>query len=296
MHLEAHLYTEGALPDLPSSPNADHSILRLMPAATYLMGSGYDISGFWNDVSSAFSLNEVTGGLIEAARSIVALTTGLDLDTDILSWMDGEYGLFFFPSRSGLLNTFFPNLGLEAGILLETSNRAAAEKALETLDNVVGETVATPVTLAEHPSVHWQYDVNSDGLIDSILTHTWITEDTLAVTSGNGAMERLVVPAGFHPLSDHSTFRNATESFPIPNNGYFYVNMSATLSFFYNLFGFNNTTDPWAADVRRYFGTIRSLSLTTSSSAQEFQLDALLGLAASESAAEDETAAPDAQE
>ena len=296
MHLEAHLYTEGALPDLPSSPNADHSILRLMPAATYLMGSGYDISGFWNDVSSAFSLNEVTGGLIEAARSIVALTTGLDLDTDILSWMDGEYGLFFFPSRSGLLNTFFPNLGLEAGVLLETSNRAAAEKALETLDNVVGETVATPVTLAEHPSVHWQYDVNSDGLIDSILTHTWITEDTLAVTSGNGAMERLVVPAGFHPLSDHSTFRNATESFPIPNNGYFYVNMSATLSFFYNLFGFNNTTDPWAADVRRYFGTIRSLSLTTSSSAQEFQLDALLGLAASESAAEDETAAPDAQE
>ena len=83
VHLEAHLYTEGALPDLPLSPNADHSILGLMPAATYFMGSGYDIGGFWNDVSSAFSLSEVTGGLLETARSIVSLATGLDLDTEI---------------------------------------------------------------------------------------------------------------------------------------------------------------------------------------------------------------------
>ena len=95
-------------------------------------------------------------------------------------------------------------------------------------------------------------------------------------------MERLVVPAGFNPLSGHSTFRNATDSFPEPNNGYMYVNASSTLSFFYNLFGFNQANDPWAIDVRSYFGTLRSLSLTTSSSAQQFQLDALLGLAASE--------------
>ena len=58
--------------------------------------------------------------------------------------------------------------------------------------------------------------------------------------------------------------------------------MGSTLSFFYNLFDFNQATDPWANDIRSYFGTVRSLSLTTSSSAQQFQVDALLGLAASE--------------
>ncbi len=287
MHLEAHLYTEGVLPDLPPSPNADHSILGLIPAATYLMGSGYDISGFWNDISSAFSLNDVSGGLIETARSIVALTTGLDLDTDILGWMDGEYSLFFFPSRFGLLNSFFPGVGLEAGVLLETSNRSAAEIALDALDNVVGEEVALPAQIAEHSVINWQYDINGDGQKESVLAHTWVTDDTLAFTSGNGAMERLVVPAGFHSLSSHSTFRNATEGFPTPNNGYVYVNASSTLSFFYNLFGFNQATDPWAADVRSYFGTIRSFSFSTSSSAQQFQMDALLGLAASEPTQED---------
>ena len=34
--------------------------------------------------------------------------------------------------------------------------------------------------------------------------------------------------------------------------------------------------------MRSYLGTLRSLSFSTSSSAQQFQLDALLGLAASE--------------
>lgn len=289
MHLEAHLHTEGALPDLPPSPNADHSILSLIPAATYFMGSGYDISGFWDDVSSAFSINEVTGGLIETARSIVALATGLDLDTEILGWMDGEYSLFLFPSRSGLLNSFFPGVGLEAGVLLETSNRAAAETALAALDGVVGEEVAVSDAIADHSVVNWQYDVNADGLMDSVLTHTWLTADTLAFTSGSGAMERLVVPAGFNSLSGHSTFRNATESFPTPNNGYMYVNASSTLSFFYNLFGFNQATDPWAVDVRSYFGAVRSLSLSTSSSAQQFQIDALLGLATSETTTEEVT-------
>ena len=246
------------------------------------MGSGYDISGFWNDVSSAFSLSEVSGGLLETARSVVALATGLDLDTDILSWMDGEYSLFLFPSQSGLLNSFFPGVGMEGGVLLETSNRPAAETALEALDGVVGEEVALPGSIGDYPVVNWQYDVNTDGLMDSVLTHTWVTDDTLAFTSGTGAMERLVVPAGFNPLGGHSTFRNATATFPSPNNGYFYVNMGSTLSFFYNLFEFNASNDPWAADIRRYFGTVRSLSLSTSSSAQEFQIDALLGLAASE--------------
>ncbi|ESA33470.1 hypothetical protein N836_01495 [Leptolyngbya sp. Heron Island J] len=288
MQFEAHLYTEGALPDLPPSPNADHSILGLIPAATYFMGSGYDISGFWDDVSSAFSINEVTGGLIETARSIVALATGLDLDAEILGWMDGEYSLFLFPSRSGLLNSFFPGVGLEAGVLLETSNRAAAETALTALDNVVGEEVALPAAIADHAVVNWQYDVNGDGLMDSVLAHTWLTDDTLAFTSGSGAMERLVVPAGFNSLSSHSTFRNATDSFPTPNNGYVYVNASSTLSFFYNLFGFNQTTDPWAVSLRSYFGTVRSLSLSTSSSAQQFQINALLGLAASEETATEE--------
>ena len=197
MHLEAHLYTEGALPPLPPSPNADHSILGLIPAATYFMGSGYDISGFWNDVSSAFSLNDVSGGLLETARSIVSLATGLDLDTEILGWMDGEYSLFLFPSQSGLLNSFFPGLGLEAGVLLETSNRSAAETALESLDDVIGEDTVVPATIADYPVVNWQYDIDLDGTMDSVLAHTWINDDTLAFTSGAGAMERLVVPAGF---------------------------------------------------------------------------------------------------
>ena len=279
LHLEAHFYSQGVLPPLPPSPNTDRSIFALMPAPTYALGSGYDIAGLWSDVSTAFSLSELTAGLLETLRSLVAFATGLDLDTDILSWMDGEYSVFFFPSQRGLFNSLLPGIGLEMGALLETSNRPAAETALSALDGIIEPEQLQTDAWGDRTVVSWGYDINGDSQPDSVVSHAWLTGDTLALTTGRGAMERLAGPLGFHPLRDHGTFRNATGSLPYPNNGYLYVNAGSTLGLLYELTGFNRASDPWSVSVRQYLGTLRSLSMTTATRPQEFQINALLGLA-----------------
>ncbi|MEM9908936.1 MAG: DUF3352 domain-containing protein, partial [Cyanobacteria bacterium P01_D01_bin.44] len=120
LHLEARLNRNDFLPGFPATPDDanDGTILSLVPAPTYFLGSGQDIAGLWRDVATALSLNEFAYNIIESARSLVSLTLGLDLDTEILGWMDGEYTLFFFPSRTGLLNSFFPGLNIEPALML----------------------------------------------------------------------------------------------------------------------------------------------------------------------------------
>ncbi|MEM9164208.1 MAG: DUF3352 domain-containing protein [Cyanobacteria bacterium P01_F01_bin.4] len=281
LRLEARLNRNDFLPGFPATPadTDDGTILSLVPAPTYFLGSGQDIAGLWRDVATALSLNEFTYNIIESARSLVAFTLGLDLDTDILGWMDGEYTLFFFPSRSGLLNSFFPGLNVEPALMLETSDRTAAEKALTAFDDFVGPDVATPVTVNQQPAVSWNFDDGSGA--SSVLSHSWVADDTLVLTTGTGAMGNLLNPPAFEPLTEHSTFINATESLPQPNDGYFYANAGSTLSLIYGLLPFE-PGDPFAQTITSFLGSFHSLSMTSSSTSEYVQFDVLLGLAQAE--------------
>ncbi len=280
LHLEARLNDGNFLIPLPRGTvdNDGETILSELPASTYMLGSGYDLAGLWDDVSDALSLAEISRSLLETARAFVSFATGLDLDTEILGWMDGEYTLFFFPSRSGLFNSFLPGVGVEAGVLLQTSDRPLAETALTAFDTLVGPSIATPQQLSGTDVVSWEFDLSGSGTPQSILSHTWLTDDTLAITTGTGAMDRLVNPFAFESLTEHSTFLNATEPFPDPNYGYFYVNAAPTLATIYSLFDLD-PTDPFIQEIKSGLGTVRSVSITTSSTADAVQLDALLGLA-----------------
>ncbi|MEO1593394.1 MAG: DUF3352 domain-containing protein, partial [Cyanobacteria bacterium J06632_22] len=229
-------------------------------------------------VSEALAFSDISRSLLETARAFVGFTTGLVLDSEIFGWMDGEYTLFFLPSRSGLLNSLIPDLGVEAGVLLQTSNRPAADTAITAFDSLFGTSIVIPRELSGTTVSSWELDWNGSGTPQSVLSHTWLTDDTLAITTGTGAMDRLVNPFAFESLTEHSTFRNATDPFPWPNYGYFYVNAAPTLATLYSLLDLN-PSDPFVQEVKSGLGTLRSLSMTSSSTADALQLDALLGLA-----------------
>ncbi|MEO1402363.1 MAG: DUF3352 domain-containing protein, partial [Cyanobacteria bacterium J06635_1] len=281
LRLQARLNRNDFLPGFPATPadDDDDTILSLVPAPTYFLGSGQDIASLWRDAATALSLNEFTYNIIESARSLVSFTLGLDLDTEILGWMDGEYTLFFFPSRSGLFNSFFPGLNIEPALMLETSDRTTAEKALTAFDDFVGPTVATPIKINQQPAISWNVD-NGSGAA-SVFSHSWVADDTLVLTTGSGAMGNLLDPNTFEPLTEHSTFINATESLPQPNNGYFYANAGSTLSLIYGLLPFE-PSDPFAQTITSFLGSFHSLSMTSSSTSEYVQFDVLLGLAEAE--------------
>ncbi|MEO0539410.1 MAG: DUF3352 domain-containing protein [Cyanobacteria bacterium P01_A01_bin.105] len=280
LQLEARLNDGNFLVPLPRGtvdPDTE-SILSLLPASTYLLGSGYDLAGLWNTIAEALSLSEISQSLLDTARTFLLFTTGLDLDDKVFGWMDSEYSVFLFPSRSGLLNSFIPNLGMEAGVLLQTRDRTTADTALNALDQLMGPEIVRSRQISDTSVRSWELDLSGRGTVDSVLSHTWLTDDTLAITTGTGAMDRLVNPFAFEALTDHSTFRNATDSFPQPNYGYVYVNAAPTLAMLYNALELD-PTDPFIQEIKSGLGTLRSLSITTSSTADAIQLDALLGLA-----------------
>lgn len=265
----------------PELPYAD-SALVFVPAPTYALSSGRNVAGLWQQVASGLALNDTTRSILEQARSLVTLTTGLDLDTELMGWMDREFVLFFFPSSAGAINSVFPGAHVEVGVALQTSDRATAQKALNALDELVGPETAIAATVNNTPAVSWQTLADNSQPI-SYLSHSWVTDDTLLVASGAGAMQRLLNAPAFETISEHPTFLNATQSLPHPNNGYHYLNAGSTLSWVYGRLG------QWLGptmfegfffrQVQSVLGTIRGFGTTTSSTDEYWQLDSIMTLA-----------------
>ena len=274
-----------ATPDLPEA----NSAIQYVPAPAYTLGSGRNLSQFWQRVASFLAVDQTTQGFLDQARFLVLSATGLDLDDELIGWIDQEIAFFSFPSNEGLLNSIFPGAGVELGLAVQTSDRPKAETALTALGEVAQDFVSTEIAVDtrvnDSPAINWRIPAEGNDLEFSFLGHSWVSEDTVMFTSGIGAMGRVLNATAFEPLDEHPTFLNATRSLASPNNGYSYINASSSLSLIY---GFVEDwfqiepNDPFFTEAKSYLGTVRSLSGTTSSTTDYWQLDSLVNLAPAE--------------
>ncbi|MBD2108964.1 DUF3352 domain-containing protein [Nodosilinea sp. FACHB-13] len=260
----------------PTVANAD-SPLELLPASTFVVMSGRNIAGFWRTVASILDqASDFTRDGLATVRAGFTLFTGLDLDDDVFGWMDGEYAIAAFPAEGGPLQY----VGL--GLLLQTSARPTADRTLAAVDDLlpnVGLTV-NPRTVNQRLATSWELfsSLSGDYVPDlSVGSHGWVTDDTLAITSGAVPMASVLAPSPHDPLADFFLFDEATATFPTPNDGYFYLNVGATLALAYEVFGFHD--DPSFNVAKPYLGSLRSLSATTALTANHMELQGQLGLA-----------------
>jgi hypothetical protein len=269
------------LPPTPETPDAD-ALMALLPAPTYTFISGRDLAGFWQQLSLFLELfNDTTRNGLDAVRAGFQEATGLDLDRDVFSWMDREFAIAFFPAKETPFQFLSPNLDVGMALLLQTSDRPTSERALAAFDELMQAWYiqVIPRTVNDTLVVSWEFaPPEIFGETSSFLSHGWANEDTLVVASGTGAIRRLVNPIAFDPLSEHFTYRLATESFPQPNNGYFYLNMGSTLSLIYQVF-YLNQPDAGLDEIKGFLGSVYSLSLTTTQTDTFFEVDGLVGLA-----------------
>lgn len=289
IRLQGRLYGNDLVRSMatPELPEAD-SALSFVPAPAYSLSSGRDLAGLWRQIAASLSLSEPTREFLQQARSTVSTFLGLDLDTELLGWMDQEIALFFFPSVGG--GSFFPEFNLETGIAIQTSDRATAQKALDAIDAFAGsgnwaaQTLSvTPTEVNGTPVVSWQipaYPGSPQPL--SVFSHSWIAEDTVMLTSGTRAMAQLLNAPNFQSVERYPTFLDATGTLPHPNNGYSYLNAGSTLSLVYSLFSSWLAVppdDPFFQTIRSFLGTVRGFGSTTSSTNDYWQLDTLMNLA-----------------
>ncbi len=255
------------------------AIVSRLPAATYTSLTGEDLNTKWQILTTALNTKpEYKKGLGEF-RQYVRSTTGLDFDRDVMSWMNGEYAFFFFPTKGGLFKLFNPNSNMGIGLAVETNNHTAADASLKKLSNFIksmskGQIEVNTHTLKGKTVTSW--DVPG-GSANSLFAYSWLDDKTLIVSSGLGAIADLV-PQPNVSLPAAYNFTTATNSLPHPNEGYFYMNMGSLMSWVYGFFP-SQSNDKNYADLKQAIGSVYSISSTTTTKPDQEQLDFLLVLA-----------------
>ncbi|MBW4617020.1 MAG: DUF3352 domain-containing protein [Desmonostoc vinosum HA7617-LM4] len=256
-------------------------ILSRLPAATYSALTGRNLNQQWLKLAQTISTKAQLKDLLATFRNFFRSSTGLDLEKDIMSWMDGEYALFFFPTKGGLFKLASPNFNLGIGLAVQTTNRAAADTTFKKLDQFIksllmGGIIVNTQDIKGQSVTSW--DLGGDSA-QSLLAYSWVNQDTVVVATGFSAIADLV-PQPYVKLPATYNFRTATNSLPRPNRGYFYVNMGSFLSWFYGFVPimFNDqNSQSW----KEIIGSIYSISATTSTTPEREQFDILVVLAPS---------------
>jgi hypothetical protein len=279
LHSQAQVYYKIPQPQkVPVGTPDGEPMANRLPAATYLSFSSRNLKQQWNQIAGAGG--EEAKPLFEGLRRFIRNITGLNLEEDILSWMNGEYALFVFPANQGFFPFLAEQFKIGVGFTVRTRDRPAAEKMLDKLNEFVGTSsggslAITSRQLGAQPVSSWE--IQQAGGARSIFAHGWADGNTLILTSGTGPMSALI-PQPNPPLGKTYIFQTATASLPYPNDGNIYLNCGAVLSFVYSVLPLDDSSE-FVRLTKRLLGSLRSLSAVSSSTAEKQQADVLLVLA-----------------
>jgi len=277
IHLQANSYWQTPRKTVTNINTADREkFLARIPAPAYSTVLGDNLIQYWQTIALVFSSSPHLKAQFTQFQNSFQSATGLDLERDILKWMNGKYALFFYPSQRGAINSAYKKLNLGMGFLVQTSDRAAAETALQKLDTAIksisqGEAKVSDRQIQNLPVTSWETKKQS------FLAYTWVDNNTLLISPGNDAIAELIPQPRYH-LSKDSNFITAIRSFPQLNRGYFYLNFGSSLAWAYNLLPpeSNNTN---MAIFKQVMGSIYSISATASSTAAGDRIDSAIVLA-----------------
>lgn len=253
-------------------------VVGRMPGATYTSFSSSNLSLQWQGIVNLFGgIKEFQDGL-NSFREFFRTSTGLDFDKDILGWIDGEYGLFLYPTKGGFLNTILPNFNAGLGFVVETQQPEVAKNTLNKLETLLKSVSGGALKVANRSIqgqavTSWELEANQ-----SLFAYSWLNPNTIMMSSGAGAIAELV-PNPRSPLNTAYNFTTATNSLPKPNKGYFYMNMGSLLSWIYGFVPAEFHANPDFRTFKEAIGSVYSLSTTASQIPNGEQFDSLIVLA-----------------
>jgi len=219
---------------LVKDPENRDRLLSYLPSNIYGSINSRNLNRQWQWLVEESKLQPTYKIFVEGVRMLPALLVGtrldLDIEKDIISWMDGEYAVVVFPSD----RSPFKEIGIDLtmGMLIRTSKPEMAKATLEKLTKLVSQVgkdflqlkkrqVGTTVlTSFEFP------DDREQGKTQSIFAYGWRDRQTLMLTLGANTASAFI-PIPKPALAQSEMFRDAIADMPQPNFGYFYLNANA---------------------------------------------------------------------
>jgi hypothetical protein len=240
-------------PDTKTRYRADNKAQRmpsLLPAQTVLMTSGGSLKQFWQETSPTDEKNPAprsSGYSLSTIESGLNNLTGMSTEKDFLPWMDGEFALGVIAAPAVANEP--PTAGLM--IMMQASDRRAAEQSLKKLDQVMKDRYQFQVSQNDGGVVKWVSQFSSLSA-----THGWLDGNVLYLAIGPG-VTNLVSPGAGKTLAESELFRKATATTLPANNGHFFLNMEPLA---------NNAALPLpilTTENRAILSAIRAIGVTT---------------------------------
>ncbi|MDJ1185640.1 DUF3352 domain-containing protein [Roseofilum casamattae] len=200
----------------PSSSDLDLS--AYVPDDTLMMLAGSDLSMLWSQYASGVEGNPLAPLNPEALQQGLSETTGLNLEEDILKWMDGEFAIAMIPAAEGTAGA----IPFGFAVMANTSDRETADKTFASLDEVMQERYNMEIsteTVAEKDVIKWTLPF---GIVD--ISRSWLTDNLVVMTFGAPISDRIVsTPPS--PLSTSQGFKSSLPQGLNSQSGYFYADM-----------------------------------------------------------------------
>jgi len=203
-----------------------------LPAETLRMASGSDLKQFWQEFTQGASSSLVRyifpQGLLsnpEKLRQGIKSAVNLDLEDDLLNWMQGEFSLALIPSAQKSAT----NSPTSLVFMVQSNDRRTAEKTLKQLDDVMASKYTFKVEAARiegQSVVNWLLPTG-----DVSVTHGWLDGDVafLSLNLGTPATPSFL-PKPASPLSESEAFRKVTKTTLEQTNGHFFMDVDRALS------------------------------------------------------------------
>jgi len=201
-----------------SVENKATAIPAFLPEETLMMLTGGDIQALWQQFNQLPIADPKSLSNPANLRQGIQETTGLDLEQDILSWMNGEFAIALVPRVDP--QTVKQTLGVV--ILAKAKDRVAADDTFKRLDGVMGDRYHFQVKESKvdnQPVTNW---VSPFGALT--LTRGWLPGNVAFLSLG-APLADVLLPAPNLPLTQRDRFRAASASEFNANNGQLFIDV-----------------------------------------------------------------------
>jgi hypothetical protein len=199
--------------------NNANTLLRQLPSSTILATAGSNLQQVWQDYSQAAQNNPLAPLNPQVLNQSLNKATGMDLEKDFLSWMDGEFSLSLIPA---IPNKEQPQK-FSAGfaLMVKTSDPDTAEATLKKLDAVMKDNNFSvgDAQIQGQPVVKWTSPYGGFSVIRG-----WLDNNTAFATMGAPIVDQFL-PEPQVEFTSNPLVKQTLPTELNPRSGSFFVDL-----------------------------------------------------------------------
>lgn len=211
--------------NIPKYSEISGQVLAQIPGNSLLLISGGGINQTWSWFIEQFGEDPEFKDSLEQARTSLKANADLDLERDIMSWMDGELAISILPSNT-------PPVPVKGAMVITTSDRSTAENTLEKIEKLARSNGAPINNRNLDGKEITEYKNHPGGQV--ILAYGWLDDKSLAISLADKADSIFSIQPS-ESIAQNPDFQESIRNFPQKNFGYFYLNFKEVNSLLDNL-------------------------------------------------------------